>query len=205
MKILRVADVANNRTGGMSRVMYGSGDAMIRDGHQVDYQFGADLGAVSPPQLRRFVVPVRTARLVSRLQRDQGPYDVVELHEPSAAYYVMRNRHSRELPPCVVLTYGIEARSQAARLAYKRRTKTPVSLKQRVSPWSVILQAQYSLKRADHVVCFNSEDMEFLVKIGRRSDDITLHAFGHRFILSQHRTEVAADIAQGRARSSFLG
>ena len=168
-----MADVTDNRTGGMTRVLYGSGDAMARAGHRVDYLFADDLGRVAPPQLRRFVVPARVAALAARRHAEAGPYDVVEIHEPSAAGYVWRRRRHPRLPPCAVLSFGIEARGLAARVAYRRRKRLPVSLRQRLAPLSVIWQAGYALKRADHVICFNSEDAAYLRRLGRRPEDVT--------------------------------
>lgn len=204
MKILRIADVADNRTGGMSRVIHGSGDAMIRAGHRVDYLFSSDLGHVSSPRLRRFMIPVRVAKQIDRLNQMTGPYDVVEIHEPSAAYYIWRRKRSRQLPPCVILSFGIEARGQAAKLAYRRLHRLRVSLKQKISPWSVILQARYSLRSADHVVCFNSEDVAYLTEMGRCPSDVTRTHSGieHSFLKAgnESRTESAAN-----PRILFLG
>src|SRR5437763_1541291 len=98
MNILRVADVANNRTGGMTRVLYGSSDAMTRAGHRVDHMFADALGRVSWRPLRRFLIPVRVAARIARRNAEAGPYDVVEIHEPSAAAYVWWRRRNPRLP-----------------------------------------------------------------------------------------------------------
>jgi hypothetical protein len=41
MRILRIADVPDNRTGGMTRAMYGTGDVLVAAGHQVDARFNS--------------------------------------------------------------------------------------------------------------------------------------------------------------------
>lgn len=168
-----MADVADNRTGGMTRVMYGSGDALVRLGHKVDYVYGPALGKVSPVKLRRFITPARAASHAIRLHRAGGNYDIIEMHEPIAAAYIALRRWYRNLPPCVVLSFGIEARGHRAKLEYRRTVGLPVSLKQRLSPWSVLAQTAFSLRNADHIVCFNSEDREYLLRRGRQPQDIT--------------------------------
>ena len=47
MRVLRIADVANNRTGGMSRAMLFTGDILRALGHEVDYLFSEDLSPQS--------------------------------------------------------------------------------------------------------------------------------------------------------------
>lgn len=168
-----MADVADNRTGGMTRVMYGSGDALVRLGHKVDYVYGPALGKVWPVKLRRFVIPARAASHAIRLHCAGGNYDIVEMHEPIAAAYIALRRLYRNLPPCVVLSFGIEARGHRAKLEYRRTVGLPVSLKQRFSPWSVLAQTAFSLRNADHIICFNSEDREYLLRNGRRPQNVT--------------------------------
>ncbi len=202
MRILRVADVPDNRTGGMSRVIYCTGDAMRAAGHEVDYLFAEQLGPTARPRLRRFVIPLRLAKLVARQAEETGPYDVVEIHEPLAAAYVWRWRRGRRLPPPVVLSFGAEARGHAARLDYCRRKSQAVSLKQRVSPWSVIAQAQYAMRRAPHVICFNSEDAAHVRALGRRPDEVTCTRSG---VSATFLQEGARRPPPGEARLLFLG
>ncbi|HET6576058.1 MAG TPA: hypothetical protein VFG68_20825, partial [Fimbriiglobus sp.] len=88
MRVLRVADVPDNRTGGMSRAMYLAGDALARLGHTVEYAFADHLGP-APAKVRRFVIPWRVPALVRRWSRLRGRYDVVEVHEPLSAGYCL--------------------------------------------------------------------------------------------------------------------
>src|SRR5678815_3863517 len=110
MKILRVADVSDNRTGGMSRVMYGTGEIMRRLGHDVSYLFTEQISQIGSNwgRLRRFVAPWRIVQHVIRQQHTPDPYDIVEIHEPSAAAYAMRRRLNKRLPPLVIFSHGIE-------------------------------------------------------------------------------------------------
>ena len=62
MRIRRVAQVERNRTGGMSRTMFLTGDELERLGHSVDYWFLEDLPVAVPPQLWRFATPWKLRR-----------------------------------------------------------------------------------------------------------------------------------------------
>lgn len=178
--------------------MYGSGDALVRMGHKVDYIYGPTFGHVSPTKLRRFVIPARAATLAVRLHRAGGNYDIVELHEPTAAAYITLRKWDRSLPPCVVLSFGIEARGHHAKLDYRHKMGLPVSIKERLSPWTVLAQTIYSLRNADHIICFSRDDCEYLLSHGRRSRDVTQTRSGVDLILLQ------AGIHQVRNRSASL-
>src|SRR5207249_5132122 len=54
LRILRIADVPDNRCGGMSRVMYCTGGVLEAQGHTVDYVFSPGLVSAAPTRLRRF-------------------------------------------------------------------------------------------------------------------------------------------------------
>ena len=90
MRILRVADVPDNRSGGMSRFTRFMGDELIRGGHQVDFLFHDDLRLRVPGRARRFLVPMRIVQLIRERLVAGRSYDAVEIHEPSAAAYCDR-------------------------------------------------------------------------------------------------------------------
>lgn len=169
MRILRVADVPNNRIGGASRAMHSTGSVLAQRGHQVDFLFSEDLTAPGPATLRRFLIPWKLPRLIrQRAARAGAAYDVVELHEPLGAVYcaLRRARPGANLPPVVLYSHGLEERGRIADLAYRRQKNLPIGLKQRYSPLSVTLQARYAVRRADHVLCCNSEDVAYLHREG---------------------------------------
>jgi glycosyltransferase involved in cell wall biosynthesis len=166
MRILRIADVPNNRAGGMARMMHLTGDCLRGWGHQVDDLFGDDLGPAWGARLRRFVLPWKLPRRVRRCVREAGSYDVVEIHEPLAMGYTLMRKAGLALPPCAVLSHGLEARSHAATLAYRRRSGLPVSLWARYSPLGTVWQANRALRFADAVICLNAEDEQFLLEQG---------------------------------------
>lgn len=66
LRVLRVADVTDNRSGGMSRTIYATGDELARRGHHVQYRFYEYLAVRCRPQFRRFAVPRRIVEFVHR-------------------------------------------------------------------------------------------------------------------------------------------
>ena len=165
MRILRIADVPDNRTGGMSRAMYCTGDVLKEWGHEVEYIFRDQLPSRVPQQLRRFRIPLKLPGLVRRLSGERR-FDVVEIHEPLAAAYCLERDFGMDLPPVAVFSHGLEENGNAAELAYKRSAGITVSLKNRLSPLSVVWQAVFSTRHADHVICTNVSDARHLISRG---------------------------------------
>ena len=173
MRILRVADVPDVRTGGMQRVMYGTGDVLRAQGHSVEYLFKEGLRAPGPEKLRRFTVPVRVPLIVRELARRGRQYDVLEVHEPLAAMSCAIRRSTSGVPPVVAFSYGLEELGHRAVLDYRRRKGLPISLKARWSPLSVVLQARYAVRHADQVICSNARDVRYLHAAGVLADRLT--------------------------------
>lgn len=203
MRILRISTASNNRTGGMSRAMYCTGDALITMGHQVDYIFGEywQLGASVIP--RRFTVPLQIPGLIYSLAQKGKHYDIVEIHEPLAAPYCFNRKINQNLPPVVLFSHGLEKRHQLAELAYRQQKFLPVSLSLRFLRITV-LQAMYGLQNCDHVICLNSEDTAYLQQIGVDKNRITQADNGveSQFLLAG---EVLAQASLSRSGILFLG
>ena len=202
MRILRIADIPNNRTGGMSRTMHCTSDVLVAGGHQVDYLFGEDFDVVGPVQLRRFTVPLKIPALIRDHAQRGRRYDVVEIHEPLAAPYGWQRRRNRGLPPLVVFSYGLEERSHPALLNYRRLKGLPVSLKNRYSPLTVVWQAKYAVRHADHVICSNSEDVRHLQAAGVSPEKLTQH---HSGVEPEFLAAGNAEANPNRAGILFLG
>ncbi len=202
MRILRIADIPNNRTGGMSRTMHCTGDVLTAAGHQVHYLFGEDFDVAGPVQLRRFTVPLKIPALIRDHAQRGRRYDVVEIHEPLAAPYSWQRRRNHGLPPLVVFSYGLEERSHPALLNYRRLKGLPVSLKNRYSPLTVVWQAKYAVRHADHVICSNSEDVRHLQAAGVGSERLTQH---HSGVEPEFLAAGNAEANPHRAGILFLG
>ena len=204
MRILRVADVSDNRTGGMTRAMYGTGDILAASGHQVDYAFSDQFRTGIPAALRRFTVPLEIPSLIRRLQRQGKQYDVLEIHEPLAAACCFLRPFLKALPPIVVFSHGLEERSRLTELAYWRQKGLTISLKKRYSPLSVVLQAAYATRHSSQVICLNTEDFQHLIGSGVMETHITLLHNGIEDDLIA-AGESAAQESQERSGLLFIG
>ncbi len=177
MRILRIADIPNNRTGGMSRTMYCTGDILNSMGHKIDYLFNEDFSVSNPVFLRRFTVPLQIPGLIRRLAQADKQYDIIEIHEPLAAFYCFIRQIKNNLPPVAIFSYGIEKRAQLAELAYRRQKHLPVSPALRYFRLTV-LQSMYGIQHCNHVICSNSEDILYLKKVGIPESRLTQHHSG---------------------------
>jgi glycosyltransferase involved in cell wall biosynthesis len=166
MRVLRIADVPNRRTGGMQRAMYGTGDVLRSRGHVVDYLFRDDLSVLGLERLRRFTVPVRIPLIVRDLARRGREYDAVEIHEPLGAVYCLLRKVGARLPPVIAFSHGLEERQYLLLLDYRRMKRLPISLKDQWSPLTIVRQAKYAARHADHVVCMNDQDLRHLRNAG---------------------------------------
>jgi glycosyltransferase involved in cell wall biosynthesis len=159
MRILVAHLVSSARTGGMSRLMGRAHDELERAGHDVAYLSADDV----PPAVRgrggRFLFPWSVRHAVVEAARRGQPYDVVNVHEPHGAP-VAAFRAGQNGTAVVAMTHGVEQRGWELSLAHD---ETRPALKTRcLYPMSSLWQSRMALKRADHVICLNSDDREFL-------------------------------------------
>ena len=131
-------------------------DALRRRGHTVETLLREDVPAwASLGRSARLAFPMVSAR---RVVRQAAKYDVVVIHEPSAAAYTLARKWNSALPPCVVMSHGVEQRCWDLNGEMTLRT-----LKTRVlHPLTELGQANYSLRHADAVVCLSSDDARYL-------------------------------------------
>ena len=145
------------RTGAGNAVM-SLREALRRRGHTVELLFGNDVSMrAGSGRTARLLFPLA---LVRRIARDASIYDMVVIHEPSAMAYVMARKWNSALPPCVVMTHGVEQRCWEL-----NGERTPRSWKTRiVHPLTELSQANYSLRHADAVACLSTEDAEYVAR-----------------------------------------
>lgn len=173
MRILRIANIPNSRTGGLSRAIYCTGDMLTDMGHQVEYLVKENLQVSGSASVRRrFTLPLQIPRLVHRLIQQDKRYDVVEIQEELAAPYCFMRKIGKNLPPVVIFSHGLEKRHQLAELAYRQQKGLPISLALRYLRLTV-LQAMYSVRHCNHVICLNSEDTAYLQQVGVPKNCIT--------------------------------
>ena len=189
----------------MTRAMYGTGDVLAANGHEVDYLFSDQLRTPGPAILRRFTVPLKIASLVRQRQRQGRHYDVIEIHEPLAAASCFLRPFLKGFPPVVVFSHGLEETSRQSELNYLRQKGLPVSLKKRLSPLSVVLQAVYGTRHSSQVICLSTQDFEYLRRAGVPEERLTHHHNGVEEELLAAGEATAQEEASGRSGLLFVG
>ncbi len=156
LRVLFVAGFSGDRRTGAGNAVLSLADALRARGHCVETLLREDVPAwVTAGRSARLVFPLVAAR---RIARTAANYDVVVIHEPSAAAYALARKWNASLPPCAVMSHGVEQRCWDL-----KAEKTARPLKTRVlHPLTELAQANYSLRHADAVVCLSSDDAEYI-------------------------------------------
>jgi glycosyltransferase involved in cell wall biosynthesis len=159
----------------MSRMMGFLHDQLAEAGDVVDYFCADDVSPRLNGRLpRRFAFPLLVWREARAAARSGRPYDIINVHEPSASVVAALGRAG--LPGAVVVTsHGVERRAWSFGLEELRRGREGPSLKTRlVYPATVLSQARLGLRRADHVFCLSTEDRDYLIgRVGLRGERVT--------------------------------
>jgi glycosyltransferase involved in cell wall biosynthesis len=159
MRILVAHLVGLERSGGMSRLMGRAHDELERVGHEVDYLSADDVSPATRGSAGRFLFPWKVRQAVVDAVRRGSPYDVVNVHEPHGAAVAML-RGGQNGTAVVAMTHGVEQRGWEIALT---DPVTRPSWKTRcVYPASSLWQSRLALRCADHVICLNTQDREFL-------------------------------------------
>jgi len=156
LRVLFVAGFRGDPRTGAGNAVHSLAEALRARGHAVDLLFAEDFPAtVTSGRRARVLFPIAAAR---RIQRDTLKYDVIVVHEPSAMVYLLARKWNAALPPCVVMSHGVEQRSWDL-----NAERTPRSLQARLfHPLTELAQANYSLRHADAEVCLSADDAEYL-------------------------------------------
>jgi glycosyltransferase involved in cell wall biosynthesis len=158
----------------MSRIMGFIHDRVEGDGHAVEYFSAEQVPAWLGARSRRFAFPWLVWRHAVRAARAGRPYDVVNVHEPSAAVVALGKRTAGH-PYIVVTSHGVEDRGWAVTREERALGREAVSLKRRLAhPPTVLWPSRLGFRRADHVFCLNEEDRAYIRQVYRvRPDRIT--------------------------------
>ncbi len=163
MRILKIANIINSRNSGMGRVMHMTADELREMGHTVDLLFSEDVRRFCRGSSDRLVFPIALIGAIRKCLRERGYYDVVEIHEPSAAWYCQAQHFDKSLPPCVLMSHGLEEAQWKLHLKLNQRIERVTSHKSRVLvPLTLLSQARYALKNCHQVMCLNSYDEKYL-------------------------------------------
>ncbi len=147
----------------MGRVMHSTADELRGMGHTVDLLFSGDVPRRGAGASDRLVFPVALVGTIRKCIRERGRYDVVEIHEPSAAWYCFQRKRDKILPPCVVMSHGLEETQWQLRQKLDRSLGRKTSRKSKLLvPLTLLSQARYGLKQCQQVMCLNSFDQQYL-------------------------------------------
>jgi glycosyltransferase involved in cell wall biosynthesis len=169
MRILVAHQVAHARTGGMSRLMAFIHDRLESAGHEVEYFCSDDVPASWTGWWgRRVSFPMAIRAKAIEAERNGRPFDIVNVHEPSAAPLLIGRR--AQGAAVVVTSHGLERRAwKLAKEEGRFGRETPGWRTRLTYPPSVLWPADLALRRADHVLCLNEEDRQILVNDVRRA------------------------------------
>lgn len=163
LRILVAHNVARARTGGMSRIMGFIHDRVEAAGHEVDYFTSEDADGRLGGRLSRLSFPILVRRHVARAARAGRPFDVVNVHEPASAVVAAFRKGTGD-PAVVVTSHGVESRAWRLALEELKLGRRGPSWKTRVVyPLTGLSQANFGLRRADHILCLNYEDRDYLI------------------------------------------
>jgi glycosyltransferase involved in cell wall biosynthesis len=159
MRILVAHLVGAARSGGMSRLMGRVHDELASSGHHVEYLTADDVAPVLRGRAGRVAFQWLVRQTLRAAAREGQPFDIVNVHEPHGA--VVASIRAGLGPTAVVaMTHGVERRGwEIARSHVPSRP----SLKTRLLyPATSLWLSGIALRRADHVICLNGQDREYL-------------------------------------------
>lgn len=164
IRILVAHHVSRVRNGGMSRIMGFIHDQLGCAGYSVDYFCAEDVPAGLNGLLARFTFPILAHRYAIAAARSGKPYDLINVHEPSAAV-ISTCKSAAGNPIVVVTSHGIERRGWELALDELRLGREGPTLKTRlIYPLTSLWQSRLGLQWADHIFCLNSEDRDYLIR-----------------------------------------
>jgi glycosyltransferase involved in cell wall biosynthesis len=159
----------------MSRLMGFVHDRVKAAGHEVDYLCADD----GPPEWagwfgRRISFPLAVRSKAIEAFRSGRPYDIVNVHESSAAPTVL-GRRGAHAAAVVVTSHGLERRAWELAKEEGRLGREAPGWRTRITyPPSGLWPGEWALRRADHVFCLNEDDRgELVTRLGRSPDSIT--------------------------------
>jgi glycosyltransferase involved in cell wall biosynthesis len=177
-RLLRIANVADNRTGGMSRTMHLTSDHLREAGFEVRHLFADAFRWPRPGGWARFFDPLQAGCLVRRAAREWGSCDLVEAHEPLAGGCGLFRSLSHAPWKLVAFSYGLENRGFEAHLNQLGRSGSPLRRRSRMTGHTQGWMSAAGLNWCDHVVCSNQSDIDYLLQKGFTSSQLTRHFSG---------------------------
>src|ERR1041384_8013809 len=109
MRILVGYNGTRQPNSGLSRTMRFIHDQLVQNGDTVDYFCSEDVPRPWDGRIARFSFPLLLWRHAIRAARQGRPYDLINVHEPSAAA-ISTYRVPAGHPVVTVTTFGVEKR-----------------------------------------------------------------------------------------------
>jgi glycosyltransferase involved in cell wall biosynthesis len=158
----------------MSRIMGYVHDEIASAGHTVDYFCAEDFPQALSGRLARFAFPLMVLQRARAAARSGRPYHVINVHEPAGAFISLFKALAAN-PRVVITSYGVEARGWARVLEEVRLGRESIRPWSRVFfPATIVSQSRLALSHADHVLCSNMEDYQYLTsKYGVPEEKLT--------------------------------
>ncbi len=161
MRILVAHFVSPARTGGMSRLIGTIHDRLAAAGHEVSYLTTEDVPPALRSRLGRLGFQFIVWRAAAAAARRGDPYDIINVHEPHGAVVATRRRGLGGAA-VVAMTHGVERRGWEIALGHP--PSRPGIKTRLIHPLITLAPSALTLRRADHIVCLNSEDRAFLTR-----------------------------------------
>ena len=145
----------------MSRLVGTIHDHLAAAGHHVSYLTTDDVPPAMRSRLGRLAFQFVVRRTAVAAARRGAPYDIINVHEPHGAVVALRRRGLGGAA-VVAMTHGVERRGWEIAL---RHPPSRPGLKTRlVHPLITLAPSSVTLRRADHVICLNTDDRVFLTR-----------------------------------------
>jgi glycosyltransferase involved in cell wall biosynthesis len=161
MRILVAHFVSPARTGGMSRLIGTIHDRLAAAGHETTYLTTDDVSPAMRSRLGRLAFQFVVRRAAAAAAQRGRPYDIINVHEPHGAVVATRRRGLGGAA-VVAMTHGVERRGWEIALAHP---PSRPGLKTRLlHPAITLAPSALTLRRADHIICLNTDDRDFLTR-----------------------------------------
>jgi glycosyltransferase involved in cell wall biosynthesis len=161
MRILVAHFVSTARTGGMSRLIGTIHDHLAAAGHEISYLTTDDLPQGMRSRLGRLGFQFVVWRAAAAAARRGNPYDIINVHEPHGAIVATRRRGLGGAA-VVAMTHGVERRGWE--IALRHPPSRPGIKTRLIHPVITLAPSSLTLRRADHVICLNTDDRSFLMR-----------------------------------------
>lgn len=183
-RVLVAHNVARGAWGGMALMMERMHTALEPFGWETEYFTADDMADAGSPRLHRHTFTWYARRHARGAFLRGEPYSIINIHEPAGTALVF-GKSRLGGPAVVAMSHGLEQRYWEQRLKREANGPEPPRLKERVTfPLVSLWPSWLTLRNADHVLCSNEVDRNFLISrlhIDPKRVTPIIHAAGPEF------------------------